>query len=193
MSVREWTLLWDIFGAIRASFSATGKGSQSKAPQSWREGIEGGLQGTAGTGLEWQESHGQVGGAGRISAAKLRSTPPPNKLWRLMKCLKAPFREKQPWKGERELTSTQAYDTPVPWERDLERCSLERRRHHLGSLESSNSPSARGGVTQKGAGGSPVKEGASPHLPPPGALGSPMSRSSGVASLKGRHSPWYIS
>lgn len=28
--------------------------------------------------------HGQVGGAGRVSAAKLRP-PPPNKLWRLMK------------------------------------------------------------------------------------------------------------
>lgn len=46
-----------------------------------------------GQGEEWQGSHGWVGGAGRLSAAKLRL---PNKLWRLMKCLIAPFKEKQP-------------------------------------------------------------------------------------------------
>lgn len=134
MSVHEWTLLWDIFGAIRASFSATGKGSQSKAPQSWREGIEGGLQGRAGTGLRMAGISWAGGRSRKNICCKTKIHPTPNKLWRLMKCLKAPFREKQPWKGERELTPTQAYDTPVPWERDLERCSLERRRHHLGSF-----------------------------------------------------------
>lgn len=50
MWAHEWTLLWGIFWAIWASFSATGTGSQSKAPQSWTEGIEDGLQGRAGTG-----------------------------------------------------------------------------------------------------------------------------------------------
>lgn len=60
---------------------------------------------------------------------------------------------------ERTKAPYKAMGTPVPLECDLERCSLESTRNHLDSVESSDSPPARDGVTQNGAEGNPVKEG----------------------------------
>lgn len=90
------------------------------------------------------------------------------------------FQREATHRKERTKPPRKAMGTPVPLECDLERCSLESTRNHLDSVESSDSPPARDGVTQNGAEGNAGKEGDSHRLPPPRALCPSMRRGSAV-------------